>query len=395
MTSTGRDPLRVMVVDADSTYRRCFAGSLGEHPAIQVVATAMNARTALPKAESYRPDVILLDMANAEVDGHGLLAELHGRQIGGRVVLMVAGDAGAELERARQYGVSDAVQRVPSPASESAVAALGRDVAQRLVGGVQPATPSSVANAAVAEAARARRELQARKPPAPVATTPPPVATASLSAEPAAQPATAAPRRGVIRRAVEVVGIGISTGGPKALATMLPGLPADFPLPIVIVQHMPASFTGPLAESLSRTCRIPVREAKAGDVVRPGVILIAPGGCHTKIVRAAEGCIVRLTDDPPEQSCRPSVDYLFRSLHQVYAGNTLAVVMTGMGEDGLQGCKLLRAAGATVFAQDEATCTVFGMPRAIVQNGLADAVIPLEHLAARITEAVRSPLRCN
>lgn len=369
MTTAARSLLRVMIVDADSTYRRGFAAALAEHPAIQIVATAMNARTALPKAESYRPDVILVDLANAEVDGLLLIEQLQQRQCGSQIVALVAAGETAGLDRVRQLGVIALVSRPPAGAVEAAVAALARELAPRLLqqGGMPPAPVA----AAVVDAARVRRE----PPPRPA----PPAAAPVAAVEPA--------RRTAGRRPLDIVGIGISTGGPKALAAMLPQLPADFPLPIVIVQHMPASFTGPLADSLARSCKLPVREAKTGDGVVPGVILIAPGGRQMKVARAAEGCVVRITDDPPEQSCRPSVDYLFRSLHQVYGAGTLAVVMTGMGEDGLQGCKLLHAAGALVFAQDEASSTVYGMPRAVVLGGVADVVAPLDELAQRLVDA--------
>ncbi|MCA8949747.1 MAG: chemotaxis protein CheB, partial [Planctomycetes bacterium] len=200
------------------------------------------------------------------------------------------------------------------------------------------------------------------------------------------QPSPPAPVR---RRKLppKVVGIGASTGGPQALTRVLPRLPAAFPLPILLVQHMPTGFTASMAASLDRECALNVREAQDGDPVRAGTVLIAPGGLHMGVVQQADDVVVRLSKDPPEQSCRPAVDYLFRSLCETFGGATLAVIMTGMGEDGLAGCHALHAAGARILAQDAASCTVFGMPRGPIEAGIADAIVPLEELADRISES--------
>jgi two-component system, chemotaxis family, protein-glutamate methylesterase/glutaminase len=178
--------------------------------------------------------------------------------------------------------------------------------------------------------------------------------------------------------------IGISTGGPKALTTMLPQLPGDLRVPVLIVQHMPPVFTKSLADDLDHRCRLRVYEAADGQPVRAGEILIAPGARQMKIERTAEGVVARITDDPPENSCRPSVDYLFRSLAAVYGAKCLAAIMTGMGNDGAAGCRLVKARGGLVAAQDEASCVVFGMPRQPIEEGIADVVAPLDRLAAEI-----------
>lgn len=183
-----------------------------------------------------------------------------------------------------------------------------------------------------------------------------------------------------------VVGIGVSTGGPAALTALLPRLPADFPLPIVVVQHMPARFTASLAASLDRVCKLRVREAKQGERLVRGQILIAPGGQHLRIVMGLGGEVVNLNEDPPECACRPSVDYLYRSLHDCFDGRVLGVVLTGMGEDGWAGSRLLRDAGALILAQDEASSTVYGMPRGPISEGLATAV-SLDDMAGAIQQA--------
>jgi two-component system chemotaxis response regulator CheB len=186
--------------------------------------------------------------------------------------------------------------------------------------------------------------------------------------------------------------IGVSTGGPAALNVLLPELPADFPLPVLVVQHMPPLFTRFLAEQLDSRCGLQVREAADGDAVKPGSVLIAPGDFHMKLVKEGACIRVRLDQSPPQNSCRPSVDALFRSVGEVYDGAAIAVVLTGMGQDGLRGSEMLKARGATVLAQDEASSVVWGMPGAVASGGVADRVLPLDRICPeilRLSGAVR------
>lgn len=181
-----------------------------------------------------------------------------------------------------------------------------------------------------------------------------------------------------------MVAIGVSTGGPTALGTIMPMFPAGFPLPIVIVQHMPPLFTRLLAERLNATCQLPVREASQDDLVEPGRILIAPGDFHMKLASNGGGVRVFLDQSPRQNSCRPAVDALFASAGEVYGGAALAVILTGMGQDGLHGVEILKAQGASVLAQDEASSVVWGMPGAVVNAGLADRVLPLNEVVPEI-----------
>ena len=174
----------------------------------------------------------------------------------------------------------------------------------------------------------------------------------------------------------EVVVLGISTGGPASLTKMLPQLPANLGVPVLIVQHMPPIFTKSLADDLNRRCALRVCEASDGQQVIPGHVLIAPGGKQMKIEREDGHIVVHITDDPPENSCKPSVDYLFRSASKIYGRNALGVIMTGMGSDGTRGCREMKQQGASIIAQDEATCVVFGMPKAPIEEGIADVVAP-------------------
>ena len=175
------------------------------------------------------------------------------------------------------------------------------------------------------------------------------------------------------------------------MAAMLPGIPADIGVPILIVQHMPPVFTESLAKSLDGKCKLQVREAKNGEPLHPNVVYIAPGGSQMKISAGADGKtrVVRITDDPPENSCKPSVDYLFRSVADHYVGRATGVIMTGMGSDGSKGLQQMKRSGATIIAQDESTCVVYGMPKEPIELGIVDVVAPLNRLASEIIRTIR------
>lgn len=181
--------------------------------------------------------------------------------------------------------------------------------------------------------------------------------------------------------------IGISTGGPATLAKLLPGLPANFPVPVVVVQHMPPLFTEQLAASLNRQAQLTVTEGKAGEQLAPGHVYIAPGGKHMRLRRSGAAILIELTTDPPENHCRPAVDYLFRSVAELYGDRAVAAVMTGMGNDGTAGLREIRQCGGLTLAQDEASCVVYGMPREAVEAGVVDAIVPLDKLADQFIQA--------
>jgi two-component system chemotaxis response regulator CheB len=184
--------------------------------------------------------------------------------------------------------------------------------------------------------------------------------------------------------------IGVSTGGPAALAVLLPALPADLNAPVLIVQHMPPMFTKPLAASLARKTALHVKEAQDGDVAQANGIYLAPGGAQMKVVAGTRGeTVLRITDDPPENGCKPAVDYLFRSAALQFPGRAVATILTGMGNDGTAGLRLLKRGGCRSIAQDEATCVVFGMPKEAIAAGLIDTVAPLDRIAAAIVRSVR------
>jgi two-component system chemotaxis response regulator CheB len=188
----------------------------------------------------------------------------------------------------------------------------------------------------------------------------------------------------------EIVGIGISTGGPNALSAMIPKLPADLGAPVLIVQHMPPLFTKSLANSLNSKSKLKVKEAQDGDIIEIGKIYIAPGGKQMKIVAGADGIArkIKITDDPPINSCKPSADYLFASIAQHYVGRATGVIMTGMGSDGSEGLLQMKNTGSLIIAQDEPSCTVYGMPKKPIESGIADVIAPLDKIADEITRTV-------
>lgn len=351
------EKVRVLVVDDSLIYRKVVRDAFATFPQVEVVGSAANGRIAIEKIQQFNPDMISLDFEMPELDGLGVLRWLRQSKRPTKAVMLSALtiEGGAATLQALQEGAFDFVVKPAGGSAqqnqqELAAALLHRvEAIQTLLAGKRP-----------------RRE---------------------------ATPVTPSPskRTNVIRRPeagkhpIGIVAIGVSTGGPDALRTMLPQLPGNFPVPIVIVQHMPPVFTKSLADSLSKLCRLRVTEAADGQIIKPGEVAIAPGGRQMRILKTAAGYAqVQLTDDPPVQSCRPSVDYMLYSLAESFGNQTLTVIMTGMGYDGADGCRRLHPIGGPVIVQNEATCVVFGMPRKPVEEGLADVVSPLNTIAAEI-----------
>ncbi len=362
--------IRVLVVDDAVIVRRLMAQALAQEPDIEVVGTASDGDVAFERIEALCPDVVTLDLDMPYLGGLAVLPELRRRWPTLPVVIFTGMEqpGAAELEALR-LGANDCLTKVPHQVNMlNAIDWVREELAPRL-----------------------RRAVAARPAPRRV---PQPVVEQS-----AAPPA---PRVGPRPRArpgpPEVLAIGTSTGGPNALEELLRGLPHDFPLPIVIVQHMPEGFTRLLADRLTHNTAFQAAEGRNGVPLRPGEIWIAPGTRHLLVQRNDSGLFLQLNDGPPENSCRPAVDVLFRSLARSTGARTLAVVLTGMGQDGLEGGRLIVAAGGEVLAQDEASSVVWGMPGAVVRAGLASAVVPLSGMAevvlqrARGGRALASPL---
>jgi two-component system chemotaxis response regulator CheB len=348
--------IRVLVVDDAVVVRRMVADLLAEDDAIEVVGTAPNGRIALSKIAQLNPDLVTLDLEMPEMDGLHTLAAV--RRMHPRLPVLVVSRfalAGAPITlEALALGANDYVA-MPEKAGGSPTAS--ECVRDQLI--------PKIKRFAVRAAGRSNPHL-----PSPVPR------SASRSA------------LLVLRSQVEVVVIGASTGGPNALAALLPALPADFPVPTLIAQHMPPVFTVRLAKRLTSVSSVEVEEAAPGALARPGRAWMAPGDFHLALARDAEGVRLHTHQGPAENSCRPSVDVLFRSAVEVYGSGVLAVVLTGMGQDGMRGCEQVRTAGGQVLAQDEASSVVWGMPGAVARAGWADAVLPLEELGPEIVRRV-------
>ena len=331
------DIVRVLVVDDTVVYRRVLSDLLSSVPGIELVGTASNGRIALQKIEQLRPDLV------PEMNGLDVLRQLRATSSTvGAIMLSAFTTQGAEETiAALSLGAFDFVLKPSTGNMEHSVKTLRSELIPKIQ--------------AFARAAAVRQRL---RQPAPVVPYPASRTSATGDIVQRMRKAASGPAG-----KPEVVAIGISTGGPSALSKMLPGLPPDLAAPVLIVQHMPPKFTKSLADDLNNRCRLAVSEAVNGQPVQAGNILIAPGGHQMKVERIDGALIARVPDDPPENNCKPSVDYLFRSVAYSCGRNSLAVVMTGMGSDGALGCRLLKRNGAAIITQDEATCGVYGMPK--------------------------------
>ncbi|CAG1064922.1 Protein-glutamate methylesterase/protein-glutamine glutaminase [uncultured bacterium] len=340
---------KVMVVDDSALMRRMIPLILEKSPEIEVVATAVDGRFALSKAEKNRPDVITLDMDMPGMDGLTTLKHIV-RDFGIPVVVVSSMTTrGAELTmKAFELGAMDVIAK---PAD--AISVNIKEIAEELIEKVLAIGRSSVS--------KLHLDVPAEKLPEPR----PAVCSRAKTAE-------------------QVIAIGISTGGPNALSYMLPLLPADLPAAVLVVQHMPAGFTEVFASRLNKACALEVREARDGDLVTPGRVLIAPGDYHMKIKKTALSTIVVLSSRPAVNGHRPSADVLFNSVAAEYGPSSVGVIMTGMGEDGAEGIGEIKKAGGRTLAQDENTSVVFGMPKAAIRRGYVDRVIPLERMAEAV-----------
>ena len=353
--------IRVLVVDDSVVIRRMVSNVLSSDPLIEVVGIAANGRIALAKIPQVNPDLITLDIEMPEMNGLEALAEIRTTYPLLPVIMfstLTERGAAATLD-ALLLGASDYVTK-----------------------------PSNVGDAALA-IQRIREELVHKiKVFCPKVVGPENVPDRPVSAKKTARPRPREKALGKPQRP-EIVAIGVSTGGPNALAEVLMALPADFPVPVVIVQHMPPMFTKLLADRLSSQSAIDVSEGASRDTLKPSHAWVAPGDYHMTLARDTDSIRLRTNQAPPENSCRPSVDVLFRSVAEIYGPRSLAVVMTGMGKDGLRGCEDIREAGGQVLVQDEASSVVWGMPGFVAQAGLADRVVPLERIGFEIVRKVK------
>jgi two-component system, chemotaxis family, protein-glutamate methylesterase/glutaminase len=343
--------MRVLVVDDSVVMRRVLSEVIASDAELEVAGYAANGQIALGMLEQVSPDVVTLDVEMPVLDGLATLKAMRARRCNVPVIMFsTLTERGAEATiDSLALGASDYVAK---PTELGNYFAARERIREALVPKIKALCHKSRGSMAPASAARlARSKLASR---------------------------------------IDAVAIGCSTGGPNALAQVLPAIPREFPVPILIVQHMPPAFTRFLAQRLSSLCALPVEEATGGEVLMAGKIWVAPGGFHLAVKRDGAAQKLEVTQAPPENSCRPSVDVLFRSMAQVFSNRVLAVVLTGMGQDGLRGCELLAGTGAQLLVQDEATSVVWGMPGFVAKAGLADAILSLSEIGPRIVESVAS-----
>jgi len=351
-------PVRVLIVDDSAFMRTALARMIASEAGLEVVAIASSGSEALEKIASHDPDVVTLDVQMPGLDGLGTLRCIMQRFPRPVIIVSAMAEKDAEITfNALSAGAFDYVPKQLSDASLD-IAHIRCDLIDKI-------------RAAVA----ARRQSVAfslRKP-----------GPSGFNSAEMVSPLAPA-----------VVAIGVSTGGPKALVEILPRFPRDFPLPILIVQHMPEGFTGPFAQRLNALCAITVHEACAGELIQPATAYIAPAGLHMRVKhRLSDARPIIVLDPQPESALHiPSVDVLMKSVATFYGTNAVGVIMTGMGSDGAEGMKAIYHAGGLTIGQDEDTCTVYGMPRACAELGVLGRIVPLGDIPGQILQATRRHL---
>lgn len=355
--------VKVLVVDDSGFFRRRVTDMLKDDPRLEVVGTAADGQEAIKKVKELKPDVITMDIEMPVMDGITAVRRIMVTQPTPILMFSSLTHEGAKATfEALEAGAIDYLPKNFDELSNN------RDEVARIL--------------------RTRlwtigiKKLPPRGRPAIASTSPIPASGAQTA--PAAVQRSSSIRKGQIR----IVAIGTSTGGPVALQEVLTKIPANFSAPIVVIQHMPGSFTGAFAKRLDQLCKITVKEAVDGDLLRSGVALLAPGGKQMLIESRGDTFRVRIQDSEPGQNYKPCVDVTFTSIAKVAPGKTLAIVLTGMGADGRDGAKLLKQGGSTIWAQDEATSVIYGMPMAIAQAGIADRILPLQDVAPQLITTV-------
>jgi two-component system chemotaxis response regulator CheB len=373
----------VLVVDDSGFFRKRLTEILSASGQIRVVGAASNGREGVDMAERLRPDVITMDYEMPVMDGISAVREIMRRHPTPVLMFSSLTYEGARVTLdALEAGAVDFLpknfEEIARDSSQLQKILIDRvlDVARSRPGGASATRARPAEPQAPRPTERPRAE---HRPAAPVR---------ERVERPVREPET--PRRTAHRAAkhYSVVGIGTSTGGPVALQKVLTVLPASFPAPIVLVQHMPASFTPAFAERLNRLCKIEVRQAADGDVLRPGLALLAPGGKQMMIESRGGQPRVRILPGDERLNYKPCVDVTFGSLARSFPGKTLGVILTGMGADGREGCRMMKQTGSDIWSQDEKSSVIYGMPMAVAKAGLSDEVLSLEEIGARLVEGV-------
>jgi two-component system chemotaxis response regulator CheB len=352
-------PIKALVVDDSLFFRTRITRILNADPELQVVGHAADGREAVNQVRALNPDIVTMDVEMPVMDGISAVREIMRLRPTRIIMLSAHTRAGAEATlNALDAGAADFVTKT----------VFSTDGGMHLVARIKELVGRAPRR--VAPSASPALPVKAPAPPAP--------------SMPIAAAASAIPQRFLAGR--QVLAIGASTGGPALIANLLAAVPADFPCPILIAQHMPGTFTECFAARLDRACALSVQEAKSGDVLAPGKVFIAPGGRQTTVGGDAMRAVLTVSD-AGDHLYKPSVDVMFTSVAAVFGGSVLALILTGMGSDGVEGGRLLKARGAEIWAQDEASSVVFGMPMVAIKAGIVDRVLSAEELRARLASA--------
>jgi two-component system chemotaxis response regulator CheB len=357
--------VRVLVVDDSGFFRRRLKEMLSSDPRIEIAGEAVDGQDAIDKARELKPDVITMDIEMPVMDGITAVRRI---MSGTRPVPILMFSSLTQQGAQATFDALEAGAVDYLPKNFDDISKNRDEVARSLCTrvwsiGIRGRPKKTLAKPGMSGSSSATGK--------PVPTT-----------EPAA-------RAVKLRGDVQVVAIGTSTGGPVALQEVLTKLPASFPVPIILVQHMPGSFTTAFAQRLDQLCKINVREAKDGDVLEPGTALLAPGGMQMTVEKRGSTAIVKISESEPGQNYKPCVDISFESVARTFPGKSLSLVLTGMGADGREGARKLKAGGASIWAQDEASSVIYGMPMAVVEAGLADQVLSLSDIGPQLAESVR------
>jgi two-component system, chemotaxis family, protein-glutamate methylesterase/glutaminase len=349
--------VKVLIVDDSAFMRNALRNMLSSDPEIQVIGTARDGVEAVEKTAQLKPDVITMDVEMPRMDGIEALRLIMDKTP--TPVIMVSSLTSEGAETTLDAMDRGAVDFIPKNLSELSINIV--KIKEMLIDKVKQIARSGVV--------RKQRRIE-------------------LGTHAVRTPRTL-PALSTGERRISLVAIGMSTGGPRAIQDIIPQLPKDFPTPILIVQHMPPNFTGPFADRLNDLSQITVKEAEEGESLKAGVALVAPGRGHMRVSRPRGiETVVNISEGQGDFIYRPSVDYLMESVAQFFPGRALGIILTGMGNDGEKGMKAMKQTGCRIFAQNEATCVVYGMPRAVVDAGIADKVLPIEDMAGEIINAV-------
>ena len=371
--------LRVLVIDDTILYRKVVADVLGELPGVVVVGSAHNGKIAMKRIAELKPDLLTLDIEMPEMDGLSVLRKIatEAPHVGAIMLSAYTREGSKMTMKALQLGAFDFIPKPQNKNIQENRAELKKAIAPMIKAFARLREVRRILKGKQKNAVQGSTTARKISPENRRTSTP----SASIQTTPRSR----------------IVTIGISTGGPVALAHFLPELPAGLGVPLLIAQHMPPVFTESLARNLDRRCAIKVKEAVDGEKVVPDTAYIAPGGKQMKVANDVfkNAKIIRITNDPPENGCTPSADYLFRSVAEHFGGNATGVIMTGMGSDGTCGLQQMKKKGAFIIAQDEASSVVYGMAKKPVELGIVDVVAPLDHMAEQIRRTVLKDLKID